>query len=212
MAYTLVDVDSAVPPAVLAELAASTACSRCAIFPQRYGPAGMSDGHRQAARRDRRARRRLLDAPAAPRRARAAHRHAEGRRAGLPPRARGAGAAPRRAEAAARCRRRPPRARVPRDHVGLPRARGGAARRLPRARRARSARRRCSSTSAARPRRGAAASIDEVFRRCETGAAQYGVVPVENSTEGAIGRTLDLLLLTPLQDLRRGRCCGSTRT
>ena len=40
-------------------------------------------------------------------------------------------------------------------------------------------------------------SIDEVFRRVETGAAGYGVVPVENSTEGAIGRTLDLLLLTP---------------
>lgn len=40
-------------------------------------------------------------------------------------------------------------------------------------------------------------SIDEVFRRVETGAAGYGVVPVENSTEGAIGRTLDLLLSTP---------------
>ena len=43
------------------------------------------------------------------------------------------------------------------------------------------------------------ASIDEVFRRVETGAAGYGVVPVENSTEGAIGRTLDLLLSTPAQ-------------
>jgi len=42
-------------------------------------------------------------------------------------------------------------------------------------------------------------SIDEVFRRVETGAAGYGVVPVENSTEGAIGRTLDLLLSTPAQ-------------
>ena len=41
------------------------------------------------------------------------------------------------------------------------------------------------------------ASIDEVFRQVETGAAGYGVVPVENSTEGAIGRTLDLLLSTP---------------
>jgi chorismate mutase/prephenate dehydratase len=41
------------------------------------------------------------------------------------------------------------------------------------------------------------ASIDEVFRRVETGAAGYGVVPVENSTEGTIGRTLDLLLSTP---------------
>ncbi len=43
------------------------------------------------------------------------------------------------------------------------------------------------------------ASIDEVFRAAETGAAQYAVVPVENSTEGAIGRTLDLLLTTPLK-------------
>lgn len=41
------------------------------------------------------------------------------------------------------------------------------------------------------------ASIDDVFRQVETGAAGYGVVPVENSTEGAIGRTLDLLLTTP---------------
>jgi len=41
------------------------------------------------------------------------------------------------------------------------------------------------------------ATIDEVFREVETGACGYGVVPVENSTEGAIGRTLDLLLSTP---------------
>jgi len=39
-------------------------------------------------------------------------------------------------------------------------------------------------------------SIDEVFRRVEAGSVGYGVVPVENSTEGAIGRTLDLLLST----------------
>ena len=43
------------------------------------------------------------------------------------------------------------------------------------------------------------ASIDEVFQTVETGHADYGVVPVENSTEGAIGRTLDLLLSTGLQ-------------
>lgn len=41
-------------------------------------------------------------------------------------------------------------------------------------------------------------SVDEAFRRCESGAAQFTVVPVENSTEGAVGRTLDLLLSTPL--------------
>ena len=37
-------------------------------------------------------------------------------------------------------------------------------------------------------------SIDEVFRVVEAGKVDYGVVPVENSTEGAIGRTLDLLV------------------
>lgn len=41
-------------------------------------------------------------------------------------------------------------------------------------------------------------NIDEVFRAVELGQAHYGVVPVENSSEGAIGRTLDLLLTTPL--------------
>jgi chorismate mutase/prephenate dehydratase len=43
------------------------------------------------------------------------------------------------------------------------------------------------------------ATVDDAFRRCESGAAQFTVVPVENSTEGAVGRTLDLLLLTPLR-------------
>jgi chorismate mutase / prephenate dehydratase len=41
-------------------------------------------------------------------------------------------------------------------------------------------------------------TIDDVFRAVESGNAEYGVVPVENSTEGAIGRTLDLLLTSPL--------------
>lgn len=42
-------------------------------------------------------------------------------------------------------------------------------------------------------------SIDEVFRTLEAGQADYGVVPVENSTEGAIGLTLDLLLSSKLK-------------
>jgi chorismate mutase/prephenate dehydratase len=42
------------------------------------------------------------------------------------------------------------------------------------------------------------ATIDEVFRATEAGAADFGVVPVENSSEGAISRTLDLLLQTTL--------------
>jgi chorismate mutase/prephenate dehydratase len=41
-------------------------------------------------------------------------------------------------------------------------------------------------------------SIDGVFSAVESGAANYGLVPVENSTEGAIGRTLDLLLSSNL--------------
>lgn len=41
-------------------------------------------------------------------------------------------------------------------------------------------------------------SIDDVFRQVEADNAGYGVVPVENSTEGAIGRTMDLLLQTSL--------------
>jgi chorismate mutase/prephenate dehydratase len=44
-----------------------------------------------------------------------------------------------------------------------------------------------------------AASIDEVFRSVESGAADFGVVPVENSTEGAVGRSLDLMPNTPMK-------------
>lgn len=42
-------------------------------------------------------------------------------------------------------------------------------------------------------------SIDEVFRTVEAGQADYGIVPVENSNEGAVGLTLDLLLSSPLK-------------
>jgi chorismate mutase/prephenate dehydratase len=34
--------------------------------------------------------------------------------------------------------------------------------------------------------------IDDVFREVESGAAHYGVVPIENSTEGVVRHTLDL--------------------
>lgn len=43
------------------------------------------------------------------------------------------------------------------------------------------------------------AAFDEVFREVESGNADYAVVPVENSTEGAVNYTLDLLLKTPLK-------------
>ena len=42
------------------------------------------------------------------------------------------------------------------------------------------------------------ATIDEVFRAGESGQADYAVVPVENSTEGVVGRTLDLMCQTRL--------------
>ncbi len=37
-------------------------------------------------------------------------------------------------------------------------------------------------------------TIDEVFREVESAAVNYGVVPVENSTEGVINHTLDLFM------------------
>lgn len=42
-------------------------------------------------------------------------------------------------------------------------------------------------------------SIDQVFRDAEAGTADFGVVPIENSSEGVINRTLDLLLQTTLR-------------
>lgn len=47
-------------------------------------------------------------------------------------------------------------------------------------------------------------TIDDVFRKAEAGMVDYAIVPVENSTEGAVGRTLDLLLNTAL------KICGET--
>jgi chorismate mutase/prephenate dehydratase len=45
----------------------------------------------------------------------------------------------------------------------------------------------------------AEADIDACFQAVETGRADFAVVPVENSTEGAIGRTLDLVVASPLK-------------
>jgi len=43
------------------------------------------------------------------------------------------------------------------------------------------------------------AGIHEVFREVESGAAHYGVVPVENSTEGVIHHTLDMFIGSALK-------------
>lgn len=61
------------------------------------------------------------------------------------------------------------------------------------------------SESAARKHFGAAPlfqpqpTIEEAFRMVEAGNAEYCVVPVENSTEGVVGGTLDLLLASRLK-------------
>lgn len=41
--------------------------------------------------------------------------------------------------------------------------------------------------------------IDEVFHEVESGAADFGVVPIENSTEGTVNHTLDMFLTSPLK-------------
>jgi chorismate mutase/prephenate dehydratase len=46
------------------------------------------------------------------------------------------------------------------------------------------------------------ASIDEVFHEVEAANADFGVVPIENSTEGTVNHTLDRLVASPL------RICG----
>jgi len=43
------------------------------------------------------------------------------------------------------------------------------------------------------------AAIDEIFRDVEAGSTDFGVVPVENSTEGAINHTLDMFMRSPLK-------------
>lgn len=42
-------------------------------------------------------------------------------------------------------------------------------------------------------------TIDEVFQEVESGAADFGVVPIENSTEGTVNNTLDTFLTSPLK-------------
>ncbi|MEE8249881.1 MAG: prephenate dehydratase [Gammaproteobacteria bacterium] len=42
-------------------------------------------------------------------------------------------------------------------------------------------------------------TIEEVFHEVEAGVADFGVVPVENSTEGTVNSTLDMFLTSPLK-------------
>ena len=49
-------------------------------------------------------------------------------------------------------------------------------------------------------------AIDDVFREVEAGSAHYGVVPVENSTEGVVNHTLDMFMQSSL------KICGEVET
>ena len=90
-----------------------------------------------------------------------------------------------------------------RDHLGGARPRGALAGRLPRPAgdRGPTSRRGSSSARAAEyvPRRRSR----DVFRDVERGRAELGVVPVENSTEGMVAHTLDLLVESPLASAPR---------
>jgi chorismate mutase / prephenate dehydratase len=44
-----------------------------------------------------------------------------------------------------------------------------------------------------------ARTVEEVFLLTDRGETDYGVVPVENSTEGSVGQTLDMFLDSPLK-------------
>ena len=42
-------------------------------------------------------------------------------------------------------------------------------------------------------------TIDEIFQEVESGVADFGVVPIENSSEGSVNNTLDMFLTSPLK-------------
>lgn len=63
-----------------------------------------------------------------------------------------------------------------------------------------------------------AATIPQVFTEVEQGRAHYGVVPIENSDEGAVGVTLDMFVESPLQiiaercvEMQLGQAANVTR-
>jgi chorismate mutase/prephenate dehydratase len=53
--------------------------------------------------------------------------------------------------------------------------------------------------------------FDEVFHAATAaGTADFGVVPVENNTEGVVTRSLDLLLQSPLHIVGRDQPAGAS--
>ncbi len=97
------------------------------------------------------------------------------------------------------------RRRVPPGDVGLPRARADAADRLPRSRRHVLPTTRSPAISGSSSKRCRARRSTRCSAPAESGQTDHAVVPVENSSEGAIGRTLDLMCQTPLT------ICGEIR-
>jgi len=60
-------------------------------------------------------------------------------------------------------------------------------------------------------------AINEIFREVEADAVHYGVVPIENSTEGVVSHTLDMFINSPLKicsevEMRIHHCLLSTTT
>ena len=88
---------------------------------------------------------------------------------------------------------------VPRDHVGVPRAAGAAEGRVPRARGHLHADRGAHALRPFGARAAAGLHRRGVPRGRGRRRADFGVVPIENSTEGTVNNTLDRFLSSPLK-------------
>ena len=97
------------------------------------------------------------------------------------------------------------RGRLPAGDVGVPRARADAARSPISVPPARSRTTRSPGISGSSSKRCRARRSTTCSAPAESGQTDHAVVPVENSSEGAIGRTLDLMCQTPLT------ICGEIR-
>src|SRR5208282_4517120 len=51
-------------------------------------------------------------------------------------------------------------------------------------------------------------AIDEVFHEVEGGIADFGVVPIENSSEGTVNHTLDMFLASALRFAAKWNCAS----
>jgi chorismate mutase/prephenate dehydratase len=53
-------------------------------------------------------------------------------------------------------------------------------------------------------------AIDEVFHEVEGGIADFGVVPIENSSEGTVNHTLDMFLSRRSRSAAKWSCASIT--